>query len=89
MAIDKSESQLDYQQVLRGAFSDTNKALRTLPTGGSLVPEEFDRIEYAAPDTVTEVWTYKSGGSGGTIVATVTITFTDASKETISAIQKA
>ena len=35
--------------------------------------------------TATEdIWTYKDGGAGGTVVATVTITYTDGSKTTIA-----
>jgi hypothetical protein len=39
-------------------------------------------------DATHDVWTYKVGGSGGTTVATLTITFTDATKAVISSIAK-
>lgn len=39
-------------------------------------------------DATHDVWTYKTGGSGGTTVATLTITFTDATKTVISNITK-
>lgn len=32
----------------------------------------------------TDTWTFKTGGAGGTTVATVVITYTDATKATIS-----
>lgn len=49
----------------------------------SLVPEKYDYLSLA--QTATEdIWTYKTGGSGGSTVATITITFTDATKNTIS-----
>lgn len=47
---------------------------------GKLVPKEFDTILATYPLATTEVYTYKTGGSGGTTVATVTVTYTDASK---------
>lgn len=50
-----------------------------------LVPEAHDYISLAQTATV-DTWTYKSGGSGGTLVATVTVTFTDSGKGTISTV---
>lgn len=40
--------------------------------------EAWDYVGYAYPDTVTVVETYKAGGSGGTVVGTVTKVFVDA-----------
>ena len=39
-------------------------------------------------NSTQDIWTYKSGGSGGTTVATVTITYTDSAKGTISTVAK-
>ena len=52
-----------------------------------LVPEEFDYLSLAQ-DTLTDVWTYKIGGSSGTTVATVTITYTSSGKTVISNIAR-
>lgn len=41
-----------------------------------------------AQDTLTDTYTYKTGGVGGTTVATVTITYTDSAKGTISNVAK-
>lgn len=38
----------------------------------------FDYIGATYPDTSTEVYTYKTGGSGGTTVATITVVYSDA-----------
>jgi len=46
----------------------------------------YDAITYDEPDTVTEEYTYKTGGASGTTVATVTITYTDDTKETLVSI---
>lgn len=53
----------------------------------ALVKETYDYISLAQAST-TDTWTYKSGGSGGTTVATVTITYTDSTKATISNVAK-
>jgi hypothetical protein len=55
---------------------------------GTLVSEVFDFISANYAGATTDVYTYKSGGSGGTTVATVTITYTDSTKGTISTVAK-
>ena len=39
-------------------------------------------------NTTQDIWTFKSGGAGGTTVATVTITYTDTTKQTISSVAR-
>jgi hypothetical protein len=56
--------------------------------GGSLVKEDYDYISAAYPDSTTETYTFKNGGSGGTTVATVTVVYTDATKENLSSVTK-
>lgn len=55
---------------------------------GTLVSEVFDYISANYAGSTTDVYTYKSGGSGGSTVATVTITYTDSTKGTISSVAK-
>jgi len=50
---------------------------------GFWIPEN-DYVSVAYPLATREVYTFKTGGSGGTIVATVTINYTDATKEFLS-----
>ena len=38
--------------------------------------------------STTDTWTYKTGGSSGTTVATVLITYTDTGKGTIASVTK-
>lgn len=72
-------SQLDGQQVLRAAYDSTSGGLGTVNLS-ALVPAAFD---YIALTYVTsgngvgeiETVTYKSGGAGGTTVATLTLTY--------------
>lgn len=59
----------------------------TIP-GGSLVTEEFDYVAASYPDTVTEVYTYKTGGSDGTTVAVVTVVYTTSTKDVLSSVTR-
>lgn len=47
-------------------------------------PYEYDYIEVTNPSDTQEVYTYKSGGSGGTTVGTITINYTDSTKAVLS-----
>lgn len=64
----------------------TTYGARTIQAN-ALVTEPYDYISLAQA-TLTDTWTFKSGGAGGTTVATVTVTFTDATKATISTVAK-
>lgn len=48
----------------------------------------FDYISAAYPTSSSEVYTYKSGGSGGTTVATITVSYTDSTKASISSVAR-
>ena len=51
-----------------------------------LVTSPYDYIGATYPDTTTEIYTYKEGGIGGTTVATVTVVYTDVTKEFITTV---
>ena len=68
-------------QLLEIADLDTLVASR----GFFLPTNDYASLAQAA---LTDTWTFKLGGSGGTTVATVTITYTDSSKATISTVAK-
>lgn len=53
-----------------------------------LVSEKYDYVAIAYPTSTTETYTFKTGGSGGTTVATVTLTFTDSTKASLSSVAK-
>lgn len=61
-------------------------AIRTLSSG--FTPAGADYIAATYPTTSTEVYTFKSGGSGGTTLATVTVTYTDATKAVLSSVER-
>lgn len=58
----------------------------SISSGGIYIPDS-DYISYTSNAT-SDVYVYKTGGSGGTTVATITINYTDSTKETISYIAK-
>lgn len=57
-------------------------------SGGLLDGVVFDAIVASYPDSITEVYEYKLGGTGGTLNATVTVVYTDTTKEFISSVVK-
>ena len=52
----------------------------------ALVPFAFDYISADYSGATADVYTYKSGGSEGTTVATVTVNWTDATKAVLSTV---
>jgi hypothetical protein len=63
-------------------------ALYATTIGGTLVNEYFDYIGASYPDTVTETYTYKSGGAGGTTVATITVVYTTSTKDVLTSVTR-
>ena len=57
-------------------------------SGGTLVPEDYDYIAAGYPTDTTETYTYKSGGSSGTTIATVTVTYMDDTKAEVSSVER-
>lgn len=55
---------------------------------GKLVYERFDYISRTLTNSTTETYLYKLGGSGGTLVATVTVVYTDSTLATISTVTR-
>ncbi len=65
------------------AVSSANR-LPVDAANGILSGISWDYMSVAYTDADTETYTFKSGGSGGTTVATVVINYTDSTKEFIS-----
>jgi hypothetical protein len=55
---------------------------------GSLITELYDYISVAYPINTTEVYTFKTGGSGGTTVATITVVYTDSTKINLNTVTR-
>ena len=48
----------------------------------------YDYASLVVSPATTETWTFKTGGSGGTTVATLVIVYTDSGRGTISSVTK-
>jgi hypothetical protein len=55
--------------------------------GNSLVPSSYDAIVPTFNST-SDVWVFKTGGTGGTTVSTLTISYTDATKQVMTSLVK-
>lgn len=85
MAMDSNRQQREQDKFEETSGGDT--AIRTL-SKSKLVNSEYDYIGVTYSDTVTEIYVYKFGGSGGTTVATITVVYTDSTKEFVSSVTK-
>lgn len=56
-------------------------------TSGFEVPY-YDYVAVTYPIATQEVYVFKIGGSGGTTVGTITLTYTDSTKENLSSAEK-
>jgi hypothetical protein len=67
----------------------TRGILTHIVGGGGLIIEPYDYVSMAlsGADT-TETYTFKTGGSGGTTVATITIVYTDDTRSVLSSVTK-
>lgn len=61
--------------------------LRTYNVAG-LLSETYDYVSASYPSATQEIYTFKIGGSGGTTVATITINYTDSTKNYLSSAEK-
>lgn len=71
------------------AFSDANRVntqsiVNELQIVNSLTPSKYDYIDVAYPTSTQEIYTFKSGGSGGTTVSTITVNYVSSTKDQIS-----
>jgi hypothetical protein len=65
------------------------EAVQTIGAPGTILAGvTYDYIGASYPNAVTEVYSYKQGGSGGTLQATVTVTYTDSTKNSLVSVVK-
>lgn len=67
-----------------GALETTAQAILARASGSILSGVTWNYFSVAYPNITTDVYTYRQGGATGTIVRTVTITYTDATRNKIS-----
>jgi hypothetical protein len=68
-------------------ISHLDDSIQTYPQN-TLVAVAFDAITVEETSSIIETYKYRTGGAAGSIVATVAVTYTDASKEMISSVVK-
>jgi hypothetical protein len=56
--------------------------------GSFLEGVTFDYLSASYPNSTTEVYTYKSGGSGGITVAVLTVVYTTVAKDFVSSVAR-
>lgn len=76
---------------LNDVYEQDDYAIRTkvvgFLNGFSIGEYDYVSMVLSAGDT-TETYTFKTGGSGGTTVATVVIVYTDSTREVLSSVTK-
>ena len=66
---------------------NTSGTINTKETTG-LLPIVFDYISANYAGATSDVYTYKTGGSSGTTVATITVVWTDSTKTVLSTVTR-
>jgi hypothetical protein len=80
-------SKLDFPQVIKRAYDTETKSLKTI-NPASFVKETFDSLDIEYTSATVETYKYYVGGiDAGTLVATVVVTYTDATKENINKVE--
>lgn len=79
----KTGDNIQAKRVVPYAWDGTSWGRTPLP----FITASYDFISQAQAST-TDTWTFKTGGSGGTTVATITITYTDSTKAVISTVAR-
>jgi hypothetical protein len=67
----------------RVQVDNTTGGLKTIGSGGTLVPEKYDSITASYPSSSTEQYVYKLAS---TTVATVTVTYSDSTKTQLTSV---
>lgn len=76
-------SDLDQAQVIKSVYNSANGSLNVTSFGGPLISVSYDYVGLAYTGSNLTTATYYSGGSGGTLVATLTLAY-DGSSNLIS-----
>ena len=92
MSISKQMGDREYQKFRED--SSGKPAIAVVNSDGSainagrLVSDNFDYVGASYPDTVTETYTYKTGGASGTTVAIVTVVYTTSTKDVLTSVTR-
>ncbi len=73
-------SQLDAHQIIKRGFNEYDDSFRI---AGGLVTDAFDAVTVTYPSSTQEVYTFRTGGISGPVVATVTVNYTNSTKDSL------
>ena len=59
-----------------------------ITNGSILAGVDWDYVKVTYPNATTETYTFREGGSGGTVQATVTLVYTDSTKEDLDTAER-
>jgi len=68
-------------------LSGSESARRVVFSGGTVRPANADAVTASYPSTVVEVYEYRQGGVAGTVLQTVTVTYTNSTKERVASVE--
>lgn len=88
MALSDSTLDRERDKFSEGTNGETIVNVKPFSMGNLLEGISFDYIDASYPTISSEVYTYKTGGASGTTVATITVAYTDATKEFISSVTR-
>lgn len=86
MALVKQSKQSSQVIDQREALNDDVFYSRAVTQVNNLVPISYDSIEVSYPSATEETYDYYQGGLSGLLVATLDVTYTDASKESVESV---
>jgi hypothetical protein len=87
-AITRQEHDTVYHTKKVSSFLDNGDGTLVRQFVEGLAIPKYDYVSVAYPDATTETYTFKTGGAGGTTVATVSVVYTDSTKESLSTVTK-
>jgi hypothetical protein len=78
-----------YVEVNDSGSTEVAQRVKVTGLGSLLEGVKYDFIAATYPSTTQEVYTYKTGGSGGTTVAVITVNYTTSTKDVLLDVSKA
>jgi len=81
-----SNSDIPVKTTDEGGYHIQHVNVDSLASGFSL--PEFDYVAVTYPSATQEVYEFKVGGSGGSTVATITVNYTDSTKDFVLNVAK-
>lgn len=75
-------------QALVGVYDADLDALRTVSAGAFAPPSTADAVTITYPDNVTEIYAFRTGGTGGAVVMTITVIYVDDTKARVLSVAR-